>query len=760
MDPPAAAGTVVTLGLAINNLTLPLSPLTLSYVNDSSPYALALAFRPNTTESLTLFCQTCTTFRPAVCWYDCAGTLHGTAVIDQCGTCVGGVTGRTYNQELDCLGVCFGSFVVQDGLCLCPSSAVCDALPHVTSYVSTASQYIYSLNSTLISGYPDAVIGFNDVRYAAVPYYVSPLSGLSIFTPEFAFPFFGQTYTYVYLNPSGAIFLSIPSSSSCTSHASLAVFDGSNYCQYNMIAGYLAEYDNLGLFQASYTYISLPSVFSIRFGYLHLAATPTNSTLISFSISIYPSGRVIVQHQSIIPPAQLATMTGLGYTRRVLIGVMTSPKSANDLQSIYPSPFFNATNVNGLYGLALENQWRPTTVSSGTFPPFGAIWYQGSVDFIPFGVNGCLAPFFGSSAGGQVIHLNPSLVSAYLPYLNLSCVISGVALHTTYNSTYDSYDCVLPFYSAPATLSIGLVDNQGSLITMNRLYYEALNPRSPLVQPTLYAQQYSTALLCGQCYNSALSINTAYCYLDCNYNWRGSAYHDGCGTCVGGLTGYPPNIAKDCYGTCYGHYNSVRVNTTTQCSCPLIGAYSALVSGCTVVPSLRPTPTVITQYVDTFNASVPFTAPQPVLPVQVGGSPVGLTAILLPFSFPFFGAAVREVYVDVDGAVYITNTTADCLAQGSLSLFTAAPNCLHQLIAGSLNPLNASGLPSYTSTTSYSVYATGVDLFFGSGVGSFTLSLRSDGSILLFFDDVVDQGTDWLVGGATRDPGVDADAVS
>ncbi|NOZ08449.1 MAG: hypothetical protein GXO91_06180, partial [FCB group bacterium] len=45
---------------------------------------------------------------------DCAGVCFGTAIIDDCGSCVEGTTGLAYNYGVDCNGDCFGGAIVDD----------------------------------------------------------------------------------------------------------------------------------------------------------------------------------------------------------------------------------------------------------------------------------------------------------------------------------------------------------------------------------------------------------------------------------------------------------------------------------------------------------------------------------------------------------------------------------------------------------------------------------------------------------------------
>ncbi len=45
---------------------------------------------------------------------DCAYVWGGTAVVDDCGSCVEGTTGLDFNYTQDCEGVCSGSAIVDE----------------------------------------------------------------------------------------------------------------------------------------------------------------------------------------------------------------------------------------------------------------------------------------------------------------------------------------------------------------------------------------------------------------------------------------------------------------------------------------------------------------------------------------------------------------------------------------------------------------------------------------------------------------------
>ena len=259
-----------------------------------------------------------------------------------------------------------------------------------------------------------------------------------------------------------------------------------------MVAGYLAEFDFNFSTQPQYSYYSSAEVFVMRYSRLHLASSSVQAPLLSFTISLYPSGRVLVQYESVVPPSQLSGVYGLPYTRQAAIGMINAPRPASDLLSVFPSPFLaSSSDANGLYALQVENEWRPTLLSSGVFPSRALIGGSGSLDFFPFGTNICLAPYFGRAQGGELLHVNPSLTSPYLPLLSLSCAINAQLVPAVYNATFGSFDCLTPLGLSQATVAVALATPAGQLLTSNRVYYTYYSPESQYVQPAVYAQFYS-----------------------------------------------------------------------------------------------------------------------------------------------------------------------------------------------------------------------------------------------------------------------------
>ena len=67
----------------------------------------------------------CLFVSPPLCIHrDCSGVCFGSAVIDTCGYCTGGMTGLQFDQHLDCSGTCNGPFVADCGVCYNPASPI------------------------------------------------------------------------------------------------------------------------------------------------------------------------------------------------------------------------------------------------------------------------------------------------------------------------------------------------------------------------------------------------------------------------------------------------------------------------------------------------------------------------------------------------------------------------------------------------------------------------------------------------------------
>ena len=318
---------------------LPIDPLTFTYLSNRSKQAFELTASTTSILSLTGFCASCAAFRPTICWYDCSGTLHGTAYVDNCGTCVGGSTGRSFDDALDCNGVCHGPFVeLSSGECVCAGGGECDAIVESTLYVADQSaSYIYSVNATVLSGNSantslgavnysgnggDPIVDFYDERFITLPYTFTVTSDPFPFYLSFYFPFMGSTYNLIYISPMGGIFLNVPLQS-CIAHASLAHFDGTNSCQYQMIAGYMAEFDDplSSYVVPEWSFISNSKFFIARYVDMHLAESSGPRSYVSFSITLYPSGRVSINHYDVIPATEIALVSGAAVHARAAGGV-------------------------------------------------------------------------------------------------------------------------------------------------------------------------------------------------------------------------------------------------------------------------------------------------------------------------------------------------------------------------------------------------------------------------------------------------------
>ena len=767
--PPAPVNTTYQLQLLAGTqsgpVLLPIEQLWFTYVSNRSRIASELLAPTSSIQSLIGFCGSCAAFRPAICWYDCSGTLHGTAYIDNCGTCVGGTTGRTFDDALDCNGVCHGPFVeLTSGVCVCAGGSECATIVDSTLYVADQSaSYIYSVNASVLSGNSansslgsindtsnggDPTVDFHDARFITLPYTFTIASDPFPFYLNFNFPFMGSTYNLVYISPMGGILLSVPGQS-CIAHASLAHFDGTNNCQYQMIAGYMAEFDDplSSYIVPEWSFISTSRYFVARYSNMHLAESNEPRSYVSFAITLYPSGRVSINHYEVLPASTISQVPGLPYTRELLVGLITTPRRTSDLQLVYPSPFIALSQRgNGIFALGVEQMWRTTTESTGVYPLPSLIKSGQTLDFIPFGINVCLSPYYGSAGGGQLMHINPQLTSPYLSYLTLACTVNNQFYPAVFNTTYQSFDCVLPAGLRDTAVTVGLgVWDTLTFLTTNRVYYEYYNTSESALSN--YAVQYGTEAFCDHCFSSALLINTGYCYVDCADDWRGGAYIDDCGSCVGGMTGQLPDAAKDCYGTCFGSFHStVTANGSSACVCQLAVNQVLKESACTNVPVMRPSASVYHQYVDGYTSAAT-NSPLPVLTssntslILLAAAVDGLVAVDLSFSFPWFGAVYRRVFVDEYGAIFLTNTTAACLGSGSTALWGDNTTCLYSLIAAAFTPDYVT-LP----TTAYQLTATTLSVVWTDANESFSLTLDNGGGVAIDYRNVVESSGDWLVG--------------
>ena len=72
-------------------------------------------------------CGMCSSHNPSICYRDCDQQWRGEARLDNCLQCTEGATGKTFNQDLNCQGLCFGPDYAEDAMeCVCKAWEVCE----------------------------------------------------------------------------------------------------------------------------------------------------------------------------------------------------------------------------------------------------------------------------------------------------------------------------------------------------------------------------------------------------------------------------------------------------------------------------------------------------------------------------------------------------------------------------------------------------------------------------------------------------------
>lgn len=122
-----------------------------------------------------LLCDECGYVNAPVCERDCAGVYSGSAVLDDCGVCVGGTTNHTFNGDMNCAGICFvSSFITTTNTtsdrtyCACSNTNATDATQAYINYGLPYPPHILAMLEEFdcpIEEVKDMLGSLEDVRY-------------------------------------------------------------------------------------------------------------------------------------------------------------------------------------------------------------------------------------------------------------------------------------------------------------------------------------------------------------------------------------------------------------------------------------------------------------------------------------------------------------------------------------------------------------------------------------------------------------------
>lgn len=434
----------------------------------------------------------------------------------------------------------------------------------------------------------------------------------------FLFPFFDETKSRLGISPNGHLHFSVnppccsDSGLFCAFGGSGCGIDGSTTAAYrDLIAvfvtdlnpaastsanvyyfvdddGITVEWENIGLF----TYPTVVRsdgtvVYPAYDGYvLHLPFT--------FSATLLRTGEIITRYDTIHDPRYLPGAYGptVSASRDWFVGLRhakVSPQYADDTNRIQwaPSDLYSG-NFYGIY--PPMNDTRNS--STGVYIPEYSICVPDNV-VLPLNSSVLLSLVFGD---GSLSHTNNYVChfrevgpngdgleeegeggmqsgGGADPRLFVPIDLDSFSLfssNATWNETTNALQCQSPVLPDGVNLTLEL-----------QVSYELLGlkvPMRPLEKLLLnfgthagggagaVSMEYGDGL-CLKC-NSISPEFASTCYRDCNLDWLGTAFVDGCGDCVGGNTGRAHLESMDCNGECFGPFTeSVSDSNSTICSC-------------------------------------------------------------------------------------------------------------------------------------------------------------------------------------------------
>ena len=402
----------------------------------------------------------------------------------------------------------------------------------------------------------------------------------------------------------------------------------------------------------------------------------------TFTVALYPTGKIEYSYQSITDPELYALYTAP--SRTWLVGLRQISG-----QSISTSN---------------RNQWTDHNTqvvpSNGTYPPINSVTNSSSIIFWPIGTHSCISPLYGASDGSSYVRIVLKTYNNASQNIPFQCqYYQGPTFIGQNNATYDPilnvFQCYPPAFYVGTSVTVSLWDDE--MLPLNIMEHSYLSPDDPAL-----ASIYSLQTFCNDCQEFLGN----FCWYDCVGVLRGSAFVDQCGYCVGGTTGLPPLFALDCQGICSGPF---AVLPSGVCRCDNNDGCSALPYQSEYIANGP-----LYQYAYQLNASYPSSDPvisfsSPLFtPLRYADNTTltptsPLYPFALSFSFPYYAQSYRTIYISPHGAIYLSIPSSVCYQHASL-LLTTSTLCNISIIAGALTEYDST-IINNTNIIPYSYYS-------------------------------------------------------
>ena len=532
IQPPKTAQ-VVAVRLFVNGTAVPSNRLYYTYIsaNDTRSASAHLSDSPHAR------CFSCASLHPSFCYMDCNGTYQGTAVVDNCGVCTGGLTNRTFNADADCAGICGGDFRNSS---IASGEASCFCTGPIESCADTGRRSITEVPGSGGTGLqPAQLLCMSPVL---LPYNPSENDTLRIGTE-------GN------LCPVGA--------SNCTVQCKIG--DNTVHGEYNRVGKY---------------------VQCQRVLRLEPAATGANATVV---VRLIVNGQIVASRPNFITfvDSGSALLTGLARAASI-VGlcerchhVTNNETCFKDCEGVWlgPAVVDACGNCTGGGTGVLYN--AETDCEGVCFGPFSTDSQTGECSCsytTAAGRDECLAaaqrsvaaagvleqtlcgfPSVVPSSGAAVRVVGRELSGGGAPTAPLSLVLgAAISVPCTFDAESRSLTATLPALSTGQSVTRSARVAIGGVEVGPRVYFSydgSVTGGSEFASiPPLSA--------CGQCTKVAPNV----CGVDCNGDAMGSASLDQCNRCVGGLTGRVAGEDADCKGICFGPFVK-DVNGSGDCIC-------------------------------------------------------------------------------------------------------------------------------------------------------------------------------------------------